>query len=225
MVEATQDKRLRVSRRGFLKAGGVSAALATGMVGDLPFNASRAFAQQSRDEEYDVVVVGSGGAGFAAGITAKSMGSETIILEKGSYIGGTSVVSGGGLSIANSTQMQEMGYQDPREERLKYMARYSWPHLYRPDAENLGLTAHDYAMISAYYDLGAEAIAHLESVGASKYAVQMIGGSVPPTPNVEGLPGPFRRGYPEGRGYLRLPRCRRQCRRRRRHDRQLQSLG
>lgn len=186
MVETTREARLRVSRRGFLKAGGVGAALATGgVVGAIPFKASQAFAQQSWDEEYDVVVVGSGGAGFVAAITAKSMGSETIVLEKGSYIGGTSVVSGGGFFIANSKQMQDLGYQDPREERLKYMARYSWPHLYQPDHPTLGLPQRDFDMISAYYDLGTVAIDHLEQAGASKFGVQWIGGSVPPVPNVD----------------------------------------
>lgn len=92
MAESTGEARLRVSRRGFLKAGGVSAALAAGMggaVGAVPFRASRAFAQPRWDEEYDVVVVGSGAAGFVAGITARALGSETIILEKGAYIGGS----------------------------------------------------------------------------------------------------------------------------------------
>lgn len=65
------------------------------------------------------------------------------------------------------------------------MARNSWPHLYRSDHETLGLPEHDYEMISAFYDLGAVAIDHLESIGAAKFAVQMIGGSVPPTPNVD----------------------------------------
>src|SRR5262249_21623274 len=160
-AEATREARLRVSRRGFLKAGGVGAALATGFVGAVPFKASRAFAQQSWDEEFDVVVVGSGAAGMVAAITAKGMGSNTIVLEKGAYVGGTSVVSGGGFFIANSEQMQAMGYQDPRDQRLKYMARYSWPHLYQPDHPTLGLPQHDYDMIGAYYDTGTEAIAFL----------------------------------------------------------------
>ncbi|MGH2549433.1 MAG: twin-arginine translocation signal domain-containing protein, partial [Thermomicrobiales bacterium] len=43
----TRESRLRVSRRGFLKAGGVSAALAAGAVGAVPFTSSKAFAQQS----------------------------------------------------------------------------------------------------------------------------------------------------------------------------------
>ncbi len=187
MAEAVRNResRLRVSRRGFLKAGGVSAAVAAGAVGAVPFTSSRAFAQQSWDEEFDVVVVGSGAAGFTAGITAKSLGADTVILEKGAYVGGTTLVSGGGAFIANSRQMKEMGYEDPREERLKYMARYSWPHLYQPEHETLGLPQHDYDMISAYYDIGSVAIDHLEEVGAAKFAVQMVGGSVPPVPNVD----------------------------------------
>lgn len=185
MGVSTRESRLRISRRGFLKAGGVSAALAAGAVGAIPFSASKAFAQQSWDEEYDFVVAGSGAAGFAAAITAKALGNDTIILEKGAYVGGTSVVSGGGFFIPNSKQMQALGYEDPREERLKYMARYSWPHLYRPDHPTLGLPQHDYDMISAYYDTGTEAINFLEEAGAAKYAVQHIGGSVPTQPNVD----------------------------------------
>lgn len=188
MDGTTREARLRVSRRGFLKAGGVAAALATGVggaLGAIPFTASRAFAQQQWDEEYDVVVVGSGAAGMVAGITAKALGSDTIILEKGSYVGGTSVVSGGGFFVPNSKQMQAMGYKDPRDQRLKYMARYSFPHLYRPDHPTLGLPQHDYDMISTYYDTATEMIDFLEKNNVSKFAVQMIGGSIPPTPDVD----------------------------------------
>jgi anaerobic selenocysteine-containing dehydrogenase len=71
-VRATKDDaRFRVSRRGFLKASGAGATVAAGALGAIPFSASRAFAQQSWDAEYDVVVVGSGGAALAAAITAK----------------------------------------------------------------------------------------------------------------------------------------------------------
>lgn len=185
VTELKSDSRLRVSRRGFLKAGGAGAALATGVVGAVPFSASRAFAQQSWDEEYDVVVVGSGGAGFAAAITANALGSDVIILEKGAYVGGTTLVSGGGMYIPNSKQMQEAGLEDPRDEALKYMARYAWPHLYYPDHETLGLTEHDYDMVTAYYDTAAEAMNFIEDSGAVKWAIQMVGGSVPPTANVD----------------------------------------
>jgi succinate dehydrogenase/fumarate reductase flavoprotein subunit len=176
---------LRVSRRGFLKAGGAGAALATGVVGAVPFAASRAAAQQSWDEEYDIVVVGSGGAGFAAAVSAHALGSSVAVLEKGAYVGGTTLASGGGMNTPNSRQMQDAGIEDPRDEAIKYMARYSWPHLYNPEHETLGLLEEDFDMISAYYDTSAEAMAFIEDTGAVKWGIQMIGGSVPPVANVD----------------------------------------
>ncbi len=185
MTESVREPRLRVSRRGFLKASGAGAALATGAVGAVPFTSSRAFAQQSWDEEYDIVVVGSGGAGFAAAVSAHALGSSVVVLEKGAYVGGTTLASGGGMNTPNSRQMKDAGVDDPREEAIKYMARYSWPHLYNPEDEKLGLTDHDFDMISAYYDTSAEAMAFIEDTGAVKWAIQMIGGSVPPVANVD----------------------------------------
>lgn len=143
------DPRLRVSRRGFLRASGVG-AVAAGTLGAVPFVASRAAAQGSWDQEVDVVVVGSGGAGFAAAITARQLGSDVLILEKGAYVGGTTLVSGGGMWIPNNTPMRELGIADDREQTLRYMARFSWPHLYQPDDPTLGLPQYDYDMISAY---------------------------------------------------------------------------
>lgn len=161
------DSRLRVSRRGFLKASGVGAVAAAGSIGAVPFAASRAFAQQGWDAEHDIVVVGTGGAGFAAAVTANHLGSDVIMLEKGAYVGGTTLVSGGGMWIPNSTPMREAGLEDPREDALKYMARYSFPAQYNPDDEKLGLSDHDYEMISAYYDLGSVAMDTIQEAGAN----------------------------------------------------------
>ncbi|MDD2936502.1 MAG: FAD-binding protein [Candidatus Methanomethylophilaceae archaeon] len=44
----------------------------------------------------DVVVVGSGAAAFSAAITARSMGSDVLMIEKASRVGGTTLRSGGG---------------------------------------------------------------------------------------------------------------------------------
>jgi hypothetical protein len=174
-TSVSNESRLRVNRRGFMKASGAGAAFAAATIGSVPFAQSKAFAQQGWDEEYDVVVVGSGGAGFAAAVTSHQLGGEVIILEKGAYAGGTTLVSGGGMYIPNSTQLGEMGVETSREETLKYIARYSWPHLYQPDHETLGLPQHDFDMITTYYDTAAEAMDFIEESGAQEWAVQHIG--------------------------------------------------
>jgi predicted oxidoreductase len=159
-----------------MKASGAGAAFAAASIGAVPFTQSRAFAQQGWDEEHDVVVVGSGGAGFAAAVTAHELGSDVIVLEKGAYAGGTTLVSGGGMYIPNSTELRASGVETSREDTLKYMARYSWPHLYQPEDETLGLPQHDYDMISTYYDSGAEAMDFIAASGAQTWAVQLING-------------------------------------------------
>ncbi len=177
MVEAKTrgEERLRVSRRGFLKASGAGAA-AAGAAAAIPFAFSKAAAQQAWDAETDVVVVGSGGAAFAAGITARGLGAEVIMLEKGTYLGGTTLASGAGLWIPNNRFMAEEGIDDPRDWCLKYMARYSWGHLYNPDSPTLGLPQHDFDMISAYYDNAAEGAHFIEELGAITWQMSRSSG-------------------------------------------------
>jgi succinate dehydrogenase/fumarate reductase flavoprotein subunit len=50
--------------------------------------------------ESDVVVVGGGGAGFSAALSALQAGKEVIILEQLAYTGGNSVLAGGALNAA-----------------------------------------------------------------------------------------------------------------------------
>jgi succinate dehydrogenase/fumarate reductase flavoprotein subunit len=166
-TEFRADSRLRVSRRGFLKAGGVGAAMAAAApLGAVPFAGSRAAAQQAWDAEYDVIVVGSGAAAFAAAIAARALGSDVVMYEKGSYAGGTTLVSGGGAWLPNNHLMQRDGIPDPRDDALKYMTRYSLPHRYNPNDPKFGLSDEDYALFSQYYDKAAEAAAFLEDQGA-----------------------------------------------------------
>lgn len=169
-VRATkEDSRFRVSRRGFLKASGAGAAAAAGGLGSISYSASRAFAQQSWDHEYDVVVVGSGGAAFAAAITAKHLGGDVVMLEKGTYVGGTTLVSGGTMWIPNNSAMAANGLTDDRDGAIRYMARYAFPHDYDADDEKLGLTDHDYEMISAFYDKASVGMDLLQEAGAATW--------------------------------------------------------
>lgn len=161
------ESRLRVSRRGFLKASGVGAtAAATGGIGAVSFGASRAAAQGGWDAEHDIVVVGSGNAAFVAAITARAQGNDVVMFEKGAYVGGTTLVSGGGGWFPNNVLMQRDGLEDPKEDALKYMTRYALPHKYNPEDPQYGLSDDDYALFSTYYDSAAEVTGFLQDQGA-----------------------------------------------------------
>jgi len=114
----------------------------------------------------DIVVVGSGAAAFAAAITARHHGAEVLMLEKAKLIGGTTLRSGGGFWIPNNRFQRELGIVDPKDDALRYMARYSYPHLYNPEAPYLGLPAHQYSLIDTYYETASPMVDFMQSIGA-----------------------------------------------------------
>lgn len=73
------------------------------------------------NDEYDVVVVGSGAGGLVAGITAAYHNLNVVIIEKASVIGGSSALSGGGLWIPNNHVSKAAGLEDSEEEAMTYM--------------------------------------------------------------------------------------------------------
>ena len=73
------------------------------------------------DEQFDVVVVGSGAGGMTAALCSQALGLKTLLIEKANCYGGTSAVSGGGIWIPNNDQIPALGGQDSFEEALTYM--------------------------------------------------------------------------------------------------------
>lgn len=73
-------------------------------------------------EEYDLVIVGSGGGGLVAALAAAEAGLRPIILEKQSVIGGSTAMSGGVIWMPNNPLMQQDGVADSLEEGMKYLA-------------------------------------------------------------------------------------------------------
>jgi len=83
-----------VSRRGFIRAAAGGAGVAAlGGLAAAPKAAANG--ETAWDRECDVVVVGYGGAGAAAAITAHDAGARVVILEKGGEGGGSTYYSGG----------------------------------------------------------------------------------------------------------------------------------
>lgn len=118
------------------------------------------------DVEADIVVIGSGCAGFAAALTAARLGAEVVVLEKGAYLGGTTRKSGAWSWIPNNRFLRAAGTPDERDDALRYMSRLARPELYNAEAAGFGLPAEDFALLEAFFDHAAEAIEALEEQGA-----------------------------------------------------------
>lgn len=75
------------------------------------------------DHEYDLVIVGSGGGGMAAALTAHDTGMSALIVEKGKRFGGSTAISGGGIWIPNNPTLKARGHDDSRESIRAYLDR------------------------------------------------------------------------------------------------------
>lgn len=68
--------------------------------------------------QYDVVVMGSGGAGLTAALVAAKAGRKVAVLEKAPHFGGTTAISGGGVWIPESPQAVAAGVDDSKQKAL-----------------------------------------------------------------------------------------------------------
>ena len=101
-----------------------------GVAQDESDKVSGGLSYEGGDTVTDVLVVGTGAAAFCAAITAKSKGSEVVMIEKASKVGGTTKRSGGGFWTPGNRFQREAGYRDNKDDALRYMARYSYPNRY-----------------------------------------------------------------------------------------------
>ena len=69
-----------------------------------------------KTSNYDVVVIGAGGAGFSAAITAKNAGSNVVLLEKMPAVGGNSLISGAEMNVAKNWVQPKLGINDDSPE-------------------------------------------------------------------------------------------------------------
>ncbi len=73
----------------------------------------------------DVVVVGGGGSGLAAGIEAASLNRRVVVLEKGERLGGTTGRSIGSISATNTPHQYAVGILDSPEDHLADLYRFN----------------------------------------------------------------------------------------------------
>ncbi len=71
----------------------------------------------------DLIVVGSGGAGLSAAITAAQAGKSVLVLEKMAYVGGNTNRAEGGMNAAGTKQQLEHGVNDDSAMRMSLDAQ------------------------------------------------------------------------------------------------------
>lgn len=73
-------------------------------------------------DEFDVVVVGAGGAGMTAALTAAHHGLSVVLVEKTGYFGGSTARSGGGIWIPGNEVLKSAGVRDTSWQARDYLA-------------------------------------------------------------------------------------------------------
>ena len=70
------------------------------------------------DSTVDFVIVGSGGGGMVAALTAADAGASALVLEKQKLLGGSTAMSGGIVWVPNNPVMRSIGVPDSYEDAM-----------------------------------------------------------------------------------------------------------
>lgn len=73
------------------------------------------------DHTVDVLVVGSGGGGMTAALTARAAGLDALVVEKSSFFGGSTALSGGGIWVPGAPAQRREGYAPSPERVVEYL--------------------------------------------------------------------------------------------------------
>ncbi len=112
----------------------------------------------------DLVVIGAGGAGMTAAITAKQMGLSVILLEKMSYVGGNTTKATGGMNAAETSVQKALGIEDSVQTFID-------------DTMKGGKNVNDLALVTKMAEESAAAIDWLASIDAPLPEVSFSGGA------------------------------------------------
>ncbi|MBH0781100.1 FAD-binding protein [Nocardia sp. NEAU-351] len=75
----------------------------------------------SFDHTVDVLIVGSGGGGLTAALTAEAAGVSALVVEKAAHYGGSTALSGGGIWVPNAPSQKRDGFELDPDEVVEYL--------------------------------------------------------------------------------------------------------
>jgi fumarate reductase flavoprotein subunit len=114
--------------------------------------------------EYDVVIIGAGGAGLSAAIAAREEGAKVAVFEKMAYIGGNTLRSTGGINAAGTRFQAGAGIHDDTE-------------LFYKDTMAGGYNKSDPALVRTMAEKSAASLEWLTQMGADLSDVERLAGA------------------------------------------------
>lgn len=115
----------------------------------------------------DVLVIGAGGAGMSAALSAKESGLDVTLIEKMVYLGGNTVRAKGGLNAAETKYQKELGIVDSIQTFID-------------DTMKGGKNINDPELVAYLAKNSSDAIEWLDSMGISLKSVVSSGGASRP---------------------------------------------
>ncbi|WHY19841.1 flavocytochrome c [Paenibacillus sp. G2S3] len=114
-------------------------------------------------DNYDIVIVGAGGAGMSAALEAKAKGLNPVILEKMPVAGGNTSKSSSGMNASQTKFQKEQGIKDSND-------------LFYEETLKGGHDTNDKEMLRFFVDNSASAIDWLDSIGIRLNNITITGG-------------------------------------------------
>lgn len=143
----------------------ITAALS--QAGTIGTSSKETVAKEDVTIDTDIVIIGSGGAGMSAALSAKESGLDVTLIEKMVYLGGNTVRAKGGLNAAETKYQKSLGIIDTIQTFID-------------DTMKGGKNVNDPELVKYLAENSSDAVEWLDSMGISLKSVVSSGGASKP---------------------------------------------